>query len=206
MTDLVEKELKRLEEFEVDILMIGEKMRLNCIYDLDFIANAVMNRSLSLISGFISLIKDENYLAACHLVRCHLDSLLRFSAVWLVKEPHIFAEEIRNGKRVDLMKDRDGMYMRDSYLKDKLSKEFPWIKKVYEETSGFIHLSKKHISASSRIKDVEDKTLEFRISKKDNYVNDALRVNATLGMIEITKVLCEYLEGWNYTKDNPPNT
>ncbi|MFW5983483.1 MAG: hypothetical protein ACOCQ4_03195, partial [bacterium] len=143
------------------------------------------------------------YITACHLVRCHLDNVLRFSASWLVDDPHRFAMNIMSGERIDKMKDREGNQLKDWYLRNKLNEEYPWVTKVYEETSGFIHLSKKHIFTSSKLKDIEKRIVEFRISKKDNYVPDAARIEATQGMNEITYVLCHYIEGWIWTKNNP---
>ncbi|GAA4299376.1 hypothetical protein [Aestuariibaculum suncheonense] len=202
MTESVESKLKELEEFEDKIYDLGKRMHPGYTYSLDVLANAVMDRSLHLIFAFTNLIRNENYIAACHLVRCHLDNVLRISGAWLVNDPHQFASDIMNGKKVDEIKDRNGNNLKDWYLRNKLSEEFPWVQSVYKETSGFIHLSKKHIFTSSKIKDNEKNTIEFRISRKDNYVTDESRINATNGMIEITKVLIHFIEGWIWTKNN----
>ncbi len=203
MTDEVEKELKKLEAQEKRILGLGKEMLSSSHYPLDFLASAVLDRSLHLIFGFTSLIRDENYITACHLVRCHLDNVLRFSAAWLVEEPHEFAMKVMSGVQIDKMKDREGKFLKDWYLRDKLNEEYSWITDIYKETSGFIHLSKKHIFTSSRLKDLEERTIELRISKKDNYVLDNARIEATQVMNEITNVLCHYIEGWIWTKNNP---
>ena len=36
----------------------------------------------------------ENFVAAAHLVRCHLDNIIRFSAFWIVNDPHEVATKI----------------------------------------------------------------------------------------------------------------
>ncbi|WP_040254381.1 hypothetical protein [Psychroserpens mesophilus] len=202
MTSKVELELEKLENFERVIIDLGKKMHPGNTFPLDILANAVMDRSLHLIFGFTSLLRNENYIGACHLVRCHLDNILRFSGAWLVENPHKFATDIMNGIQIDKIIDRDGENLKDWYLRNKLNLEFPWVTNVYKETSGFIHLSKKHIFTSSKIKDVENRTLELRISKSDNYVTDESRIEAILGMVEITKVLCHFVEGWIWTKNN----
>lgn len=202
MNEKVEEELQILEAQEIRILDLGKKMLSTYHFPLDFLASAVLDRSLHLIFGFTSLIRGENYITACHLVRCHLDNVLRFSAAWLVDDPHEFAWNIMSGKRIDKMKDKEGHYLIDSFLKDSLNKEYPWVANVYKETSGFIHLSRKHIFTSSKL-GAEEGTIELRITKKDNYVNDSSRIEATRGMIEITNVLCHYIEGWIWTKNNP---
>lgn len=202
MTNKVEEELKTLEAQEKRILELGKDLLSTSHYPLDLLASAVLDRSLHLIFGFTSLVRGENYITACHLVRCHLDNVLRFSAAWLVDDPHRLAMQIMSGERIDNMRDRDGKKLKDWYLRNKLHEEYPWVKKVYEETSGFIHLSKKHIFTSSKLKDIKEGTVEIRIGKRDNYVPDAARIEATQGMNEITNVLCDYIEGWIWTKNN----
>lgn len=173
------------------------------MFPLDCLTVAVINRSLSLLAGFSTLLKNENYIAAVHLVRPHLDNYLRFSAAWLVSEPHEFAMSVMKGERIDKIKDRDGKFLRDSYLVEMASKDYPWIQNVYKETSGFIHLSSKHVFTSSTIKDAEKGIIEFKISKDDKYVHDNFRIEAIEGMFEITDCLIHLIESWIWTKNNP---
>ena len=35
--------------------------------------------------------------------------------------------------------------MTDAYLVEKLGKEYAWVPRVYEKTSGYVHLSSTHI-------------------------------------------------------------
>ena len=107
MNDKVEEELKILEAQEKRILELGKKMLSTSHYAIDFLASAVLDRSLHLIFGFTSLVRIENYIAACHLVRCHLDNVLRFSAAWLVDDPHKFVMNIMAGIQLDKLKDRE---------------------------------------------------------------------------------------------------
>jgi hypothetical protein len=207
MQESVEKKLIELESYEKIIFDLAKKMHPGNTYPIDILINATMDRTLHLIFGFTNLLRSSNYIAACHLVRCHLDNILRLSSVWLVKEPHKLATELMSGTQLDKMIDKDGKKLKDWYLRNKLNEEYPWVKNVYEETSGFIHLSKKHIFTSSRMTDKNEGTIEMVISKHDNYVTDEHRIEATTGMIEISKILCHYIEGWIHTKNNTkPNT
>lgn len=201
MNAIIDKELKNLESQEKRIIESGKKIHTKTTFPLDILTNAVLDRALHLIFGFTKLIRDENYIAASHLVRCHLDNVLRYSAAWLVDDPHDFVRQIMKGTQVDKMKDRDGKKLRDSYLKDKLSLDFPWIKDVYNTTSGFVHLSHKHIFTSSTLLDEEKGIIEFRISKKDNYVPDQSRIEAIRCMNDITNVLLSFVDAWIYKKN-----
>jgi hypothetical protein len=98
------------------------------------------------------------------------------------------------------LKDREGKKMTDRYLVDKMSIEHPWMQKVYETTSGYVHLSNTHIFNSSRLKDFEKGIIAFSISEQDRWLTDDAKLEATECMIEITEILYSYLAGWNHTK------
>ena len=168
-------------------------------YPLDYLAVAVLNRSLSLISGFCTLIENENFVAAMALVRLQLDNCLRFSAIWLTENPQEFAMQIIGGTKVEKIKDRDGNLMRDSYLRDKMNKEYPWVTSVYNHTSGYIHLSNRHISSAMR-PGAEDHTVEIKVGIKDQFVTADEYLEAIGAVTEITQILLGYVNHWGCTK------
>ena len=131
------------------------------IFPLDHFAVGVINRSLSLISGFALLLRNSNYIGAAHLARPHLGQLSRFYAVWQVKHPHDFAMQTMKGVRIEKLKDRSGNSLRDSNLIKSASQDYPWMQSVYDQTSGVIHMSSKHILTSSRVIDKHEGTIEF---------------------------------------------
>lgn len=90
----LENKLLKLEKQEELVINKGKRLyKTSTIYPLDKLLIAVLDRSLNLISGFILLIKNENFTAASHLIRCHLDNCLRLSGAWLVDNPQHFAEQ-----------------------------------------------------------------------------------------------------------------
>lgn len=89
--------------------------------------------------------------------------------------------------------------MIDSYLVKQLSKEYPWIKKVYDNTSGYVHLSEKHIfNAIKPGKEVN--MIEMKISPVDNDIPEQFYVEAIDFFSKITLILVKYLCGWVQTK------
>src|SRR6516162_5203015 len=68
---------------------------------------AALNRSISLVHGFCTLIPD-NYISAASLVRLQLDSAVRFTALWLVEDREEFAKNVSSGQQINRVKDRDG--------------------------------------------------------------------------------------------------
>ena len=73
----------------------------------------------------------------------------------------------------------------------------------YSESSGFVHLSKKHVFASSIVKDRDDGVVEFKVSKEGKFVPLGSRIEAIEGMLEIANCIKKLLEGWIWTKNNP---
>lgn len=198
--------LADLDGTEQELLDMG--MRLlkaydGALYPLDLLANAALKRAMSLNSGFTTLLRADNFLAAAHLVRLQLDTVLRLSAAWIVQNCHDFAGEVLKGVSIRDMKDRLGKRMTDAYLVSILSKEHSWISRVYEETSGYIHLSDKHIFNTLSPSD-KPQSITIEISSKSGPVSEEIKVEAALAMRAITNLLLHYLHGWCATKENPP--
>lgn len=172
------------------------------LFSLDLLAAAALNRSLSNSAAFTQLVRVKNYLVAASLVRLQLDTFLRFFASYLVSDPHEFAKSVLSGTEVRKLKDRSGSFMTDRHLVDSVASEFPWAPSVYKATSGFIHLSDKHIY--SAIQSVEDDgTFSMLIGTNPDRFPNALWVEMAEGFIAATDALFRYLEGWALTKANP---
>ena len=173
-------------------------------YPFDFLTWAVLNRSMSLTSAFITLMREVNYLAAVTLVRPQLDNYLRFAAGWLVSDPHQFAIAILEGIPVRRQKASDGHFMTDRYLVDHFKAEHPWIDSVYRETSGFVHLSEKHMFMNVESIDQKSRAETMLISDKHDHVPPEIKREAILCFLEITGLVLHRAYSWRMTKDNPP--
>jgi len=171
------------------------------MFPVDFIALAVLHRSLALLRGFCHAIRDQNFICAVPLVRMQLDNLLRFYALSLVDNPHTLALKILGGDPLRKFPDRTGRKMTDSYLVEKLSEYLPWVKRLYKETSGYIHLSEKHIFNTIVSVDHVGRTVEHGVTGYDIGVPDSLRLEAVAAMREITKQLLGFVETWAHTKE-----
>lgn len=171
------------------------------LYVFDLLAIAVLNRSMCILRAFCDLILAENFIVAAPLVRLQLDNCLRFSAGWLVDDPHQFALSVLEGKRIDRLRDRRGKLMTDRYLVDTLSQREPRLRSLYDATSGYIHLSEKHMfncmSASP-----EELSSQMKVSDRDAYVTEDLRLEAIRAFEAVTRLLFEFAFGWAYTKEH----
>jgi hypothetical protein len=172
------------------------------MFALDILAAAVIKRSMSLCAGFSALVRSHNYACAASLLRLQLDSCLRFFAAFIVEQPHEFASSILKGVPVRKMKDRNGTPMTDRHLIDSLGAEHEWMPRVYKATSGFIHLSERHILSVFQPGTTEG-SVSLRVSEADEEFPEELWLEMAAGFLACTDALFEYLKGWAFTKENP---
>ncbi|WP_052263443.1 hypothetical protein [Geobacter pickeringii] len=187
-------------------LKLGEKMLLaygGALYPLDILANAVLKRSMALITGFTSLVEQRNYVCAAPLLRLQLDNCIRFYGAFIVKNPHEYAERILKGTPVKKMKDRNDKLMHDAHLVEMMSEKYPWVKRVYKESSGFIHLSDKHIFCTFTEPKEEENSVGICIGATDENMPEKIWEEVIDAFIEATQVLFAHIQGWIITKENP---
>jgi len=173
------------------------------IYPLDLYANGAINRSLALSAGFQSMIEQRNILCAGPLVRLQLDTAIRFYAAFIVDNPHDLATAVLKGVTVRKLKDCTGQLMNDAHLVRCISKEYPWIQRVYEKTSNLIHMSDAHIMSSLDGANREKMSVGMLVGWQHKKLPDSLFLEAIAAFRAATDVFARYLRGWIITKDNP---
>jgi len=172
------------------------------MYNADIMSILVLNRSIALIGGFCTLIRNKNFICAASILRIQLDTLIRYHAMWLVKNPHEFIAEFLNGQQLNRLRDENGEKMTDRYLVELISKEHPWIKNVYKETCGYIHLSDKHYFNALTSADGNG-GIRLSINECDTAIQDEHRIEAVSAFTHLTKLIFEKIDGYIYTKANP---
>jgi hypothetical protein len=198
---LLETYLSRLSLYEKRYQAIAKAMMaIREAYSLDYYIAGIINRSLSLVYGFETLIRSENFISAAHLVRSYLDCYFRLNAAYLVDDRDKFLMEVLRGNHVRKMMDRDGNLMTDAYLKSKATEHHPWMAEVYNETSGFVHFSNKHLSNAVRVSKEKENTLTTYIGKMDHEVTDESKFESVACMLAISNAIAEMCFGWVATK------
>lgn len=173
------------------------------MYPLDLLALSASKRSMSLINGFVSMIKARNFICAAPLIRLQLDNSLRFYAAFLVDEPHELAKAFIDGESIRNFKEIGSKEkLTDRILVDRLSIHHAWIKEAYKQASGYIHLSEKHFFNVIGRKAGDDK-LSLIASEKDHFITDLTRFEAVIMMIKSTTVFLWILNSWKLTKETP---
>ena len=175
------------------------------MYGMDLLAAGALNRSKAHIAGFRTLLEARNLICAGAILRLQLDTAMRFYAAFLVEQPHEFALAVLRGERVSDLRDRNGKKMTDAYLARRLGEEYEWVPRVYERTSGYVHLSSTHLmSALSPSEGTEaDERLTIKISAADKTLPDEIYVEAADAFRAATVVFLTYVQGWVFTKANP---
>lgn len=176
------------------------------LYGMDLLAVGALNRSKAHITGFMALIEAKNMICAGALLRLQLDTAMRFFAAFLVDHPHDFAIAVLRGEKVRDLKDSTGKKMTDAYLSQKLGNEFEWVPRVYEKTSGYIHLSSTHLMSAltpSNDSDPDDRRFTAKISSMDKPLPDGIYIEASDAFGAATDIILQYVQGWVFTKANP---
>jgi len=201
----VRESLSRLEDYRGRHLELAVRLMNACggaLYMMDFLVAATLNRSISLLRAFCSLLEEKNFMTAASVLRLQLDNVLRLFAAWIVTDPKEFIAKIMEGVPIRKLKDRDNKLMTDGYLVKKMSEEQAWIKRLYKGTCGYVHLSEKHFVNTFK-PGGKRKAISVVISGKDAFVTDTNRVEAIRAFEAVTQILLKYVEGWIFTKSNP---
>jgi len=186
------EKLRALVRAHSDVAMALLKSRDGYGTMRDMIAVMVLNRSVNLLDGFAVLIERRNFTAAAPLVRMQMDNCMRFYALWLVDNPDDMALRIISGASLNKMKSSTGRTLTDAYLVEQLTRTMPWCKDVYQNTSGYVHLSNKHFSHAYTVKDKSESVLSVRIGVQDEGVSDDDYVEAIQAFLILTEAVLHF--------------
>lgn len=109
----------------------------------DFYFSASANRCINLITGFVDMLKTRNLTCAGVLLRMQMDNCMRTYAAFIAEDCNAVVDCIIQGGKISNCKDKNGRKMSDGYLKDEISKIDSVFADVYEQASGYVHLSEK---------------------------------------------------------------
>ena len=104
---------------------------------------ASLDRCLHLIDGIISMFRDRNLTCAGSLLRLQMDNCMRTYAAFIAKDKENVIDCLIYGTPIKNELDINGKKMTDFHLKEAVAKLDPKFKQVYNQASGYIHLSEK---------------------------------------------------------------
>jgi hypothetical protein len=190
-----------LNELNVEgnlLIQIGKKFLQNFgATEFTLFCMAILNRTINLNQGYISLLNDENYIAAAHFVRLNLDSLLRlFASSQSEYDYESFAKKVRDGDKISTMLDSNKQKkLFDSELVKRLKKikGFSWVNNVYNIGSGFVHFSHQHIYSTIKI---EGNSFKGGIIKSDELIPIKEKIAGTYYMKQSSIGIRVFIEDW----------
>lgn len=154
-------DLKRSDEiyteFLNDYIHMGEDLMADFV-----VLISILHRAVDLNNAFITLTDSGNYIAAAPLLRLQLDNMLYCYARTIAANDNDFLVGFMDGSNWKEIIDKDGNKLSDDYLLDLISKRFGTdeFKRVYKESSKFIHLSTSHIHMTTF---KEENKYQFRL-------------------------------------------
>ena len=180
--------LADIENSERDLLDLYQRHSSGPVGYQHFYLFGIARRALAQSVAFRQMIANRNSLVALSIVRMQLDTVLRLYALFWVAEPEDFATKVFNGTPINKLKANDGKLLSDNYLKQRVTKTNEWIPSVYEETSGYIHFSHRHIKAALEVIDRDMGHVQLKIGAQDvgksiSYYGEVLRAFRHLCLI-----------------------
>lgn len=170
-------------------------------YVLDWVLMAAVKRTLSLSAGLHSLVVAKNMVCARALLRMQLDTVSRLMAYTYVENPHQVASEILKGKQLNQFKSKDGEKLRDGYLVDRLTADYPWVRSVYDATSGYVHFSEQQIFDSiASLGGDEERTINFVLTHEDDKFAEASWEEVVACFNHLTAILSDLVEQYGHVK------
>lgn len=156
--DLKIEALKELRSKGIQLAqgIIGENLTKE---DLFFCAS--LDRCLHLMDGFVVMLRERNLTCAGALLRLQMDNCMRTYAAFIAKDRNAVADCLIDGTPIKHLEDENGKKMVDWYLKEELTKIEPSFSRVYEQASGYIHLSSKAFYQT--VEDIDDKGFTVQV-------------------------------------------
>lgn len=160
LTSRVERlNLQRVELISLSANIIGQTL-----FKEDFYFCASADRCAHLIDGFISMLKERNLTCVGVLLRMQMDNCMRTYAPFIAQNKDAVIDCIISGKQINKEKDCSGKKLSDGYLKAEISKIDPAFEQVYNQASGYVHLSEKAFFQT--VVKCENCSIEFQVGRE----------------------------------------
>ena len=177
---IVSLEQLRSEGVTIARGIIGETLTKD---DLFFCAS--LDRCLRLTDGIIVLLKDRNLTCAGAALRLQMDNCMRTYAAFIARDRGKVIECIINGTPINRERDVSGSKMTDGYLKTAINQYDHRFAQVYNQASGFIHLSEKAFYQT--VVDINDDRIAIQIGQE-------LPEKRNEPLLECADAFCHYVK------------
>lgn len=154
--------IEELKKYRKEICSLAGKIIGNNLFLEDFFFCASADRCTGLIDGFICMLEQRNLTCVGAMLRLQMDNCLRSYAAFVAQNKNEVVNCIIDGEPINKKKDNLGKNLSDGNLKDRITNEVdPQFKQVYDQASGYIHLSSK--AFYQMIDEVKDYRISFQV-------------------------------------------
>lgn len=115
------------------------------MYPPDLLMWGFAQRSYGLLDGFLTAFDTWNLHVAGPIVRLQLDSLTRLCCVASRANMDALTFQLLRGEEFRKIMDAYGKLLSDHRLVELAEDRHPWLKPVYELSSGWVHFSPTHV-------------------------------------------------------------
>lgn len=156
--------IDQLKALRTDVISISARIIGQTLLKEDFYFCASVDRCTHLTDGFISMLKERNLTCAGALMRMQMDNCMRTYAAFIAQNKDAVVDCIITGKQINKEKDCSGKKLSDGYLKGEISKIDPAFEQVYNQASGYVHLSEKAFYQT--VVKCENNIIEFQVGRE----------------------------------------
>lgn len=190
--DMTEKRIVRLMELRKQGISLTKGIIGETLFKEDFFFCASADRCLNLIDGFTDMLRKRNLTCVGALLRLQMDNCMRSYAAFIAKDKETVIDCIISGDPINKQLSKDGTKMTDGYLKRELSKVDTRFADVYNQASGYIHLSEKAFYQT--VVKVEDGSIEWQVGRELPEKRNPVLIEAADAFIHFVKLHFKMLE------------
>ncbi|MCI7122621.1 MAG: hypothetical protein MR941_12725 [[Ruminococcus] gnavus] len=190
--DMTEKRIVRLMELRKQGISLTKGIIGETLFKEDFFFCASADRCLNLIDGFTDMLRKRNLTCVGALLRLQMDNCMRSYAAFIARDKETVIDCIISGDSINKQLSKDGTKMTDGYLKRELSKVDTRFTDVYNQASGYIHLSEKAFYQT--VVKVEDDSIEWQVGRELPEKRNSVLIEAADAFIHFVKLHFKMLE------------
>lgn len=190
--DMTEKRIVRLMELRKQGISLTKGIIGETLFKENFFFCASADRCLNLIDGFTDMLRKRNLTCVGALLRLQMDNCMRSYAAFIAKDKETVIDCIISGDSINKQLSKDGTKMTDGYLKRELSKVDTRFADVYNQASGYIHLSEKAFYQT--VVKVEDDSIEWQVGRELPEKRNPVLIEAADAFIHFVKLHFKMLE------------
>lgn len=198
-----EKRIEKLMELRKQGISLTRDIIGESLFKEDFFFCASADRCLNLIDGFTDMLRKRNLTCVGALLRLQMDNCMRSYAAFIAKDKEAVIDCIISGDPINKQLSKDGVKMTDGYLKGELSKIDTRFADVYNQASGYIHLSAKAFYQT--VVKVEDNSIEWQVGRELPEKRNPVLIEAADAFVHFVKLHFRMLESVMKSKERFDN-